>query len=466
MNKDASLTEEERFPLLTEGGRQLLHWMWEHPQAPRFNFPCGDRITLEGLERLRAYETELHSAKPGWAEGEQPGWLKHFVETCLQDVPFYRRRGGSAIDFYSLPTCQRSDLDREPWSFVPDSQPLDDLIVYTTSGTTGQPLRVLSHPVVASKYLPALRFALSKFGVTLEGGEGNVSIVTVCAQANTYTYATVSSFLEGAGYLKVNLNPNEWHDPNDRVPFLDDCNPEIYTGDPLAFVALSQLPLKTQPKALVSSAMTLLPGLQKELEDHFHCPVIDIYSMNESRLIAVRVEQSYHLIPHDLFIEILDPEGLPCAPGVRGEIVLTGGRNPFLPLLRYRTGDYAALEYVDQSPLLTNFEGRPPIFFLSNEGKIICSLDVSKAFQHLAIAQFSLHQNPDLSLLFSSYISDLLQRQVSDALQSVFGHGIRITFQQLSPTIEKGNKVIQYTSDIEPTNISQVEINYLSTSTS
>ena len=41
---DRPLTEAERFPLLTERGRKLMEWMWEHPHAPRFVGRCGDRL--------------------------------------------------------------------------------------------------------------------------------------------------------------------------------------------------------------------------------------------------------------------------------------------------------------------------------------------------------------------------------------------------------------------------------------
>jgi len=43
-------------------------------------------------------------------------------------------------------------------------------------------------------------------------------------------------------------------------------------------------------------------------------------------------------------VEIVGDSGAPLPSGEFGEIAVTGGRNPYLPLLRYRTGDFAALD--------------------------------------------------------------------------------------------------------------------------
>src|SRR4029078_593482 len=129
-----------------------------------------------------------------------------------------------------------------------------------TSGTTAKQFYILSHPEVSSMYLVKLREALRKAGVQLEGVKDRVSIITPCAQKTSLTYATISTYLDEAGYVKLNLNPNDWRNVDDATKFIEDCTPEIYTGDPISFLALAKLPLKAKPKALVSSAMTLMPA--------------------------------------------------------------------------------------------------------------------------------------------------------------------------------------------------------------
>ncbi|HEY9787314.1 MAG TPA: hypothetical protein V6D17_18125 [Candidatus Obscuribacterales bacterium] len=450
---DRPLTDEERFPLLSEAGRKLLLRLREHRHAPRFNHQCGDRLNLEAVERIRQFEIELRTTPVTWTVGQPPAWVHEFTQFCLETVPFYRTHSAGAAAFHEVGTFSRADLNREPWSFVSDSVPLDDLIYYTTSGTTGHPLKVLSHPEVSGKYLPLLKLALATRGVTLEGGEGKVSIAVVCAQSVTYTYATVSSVLGQAGTIKINLNPGQWNSPDDRQKYLDDLNPEVYSGDPLSFMELTKLPLKTRPKALVSSSMTLLPGWRQELENHFQCPVIDVYSMNECRLMAVAAEQGYVIVPHDLYVEIVDTEGRPCPPGVAGEVTVTCNRNPFLSLLRYRTGDRATLEFHGNTPVIASFEGRKPTLFVSMAGKVVNNIDVSTVLYPFPIAQFHLHQNKDRSLVLKLRGAESEREDIRKSIVKLFGRKQSLEIQDLTDKDTERGKVLQYTSDISDISI-------------
>ena len=450
----------DRFPLITESGARLLLRLEEHVHAPRFTHPGVDHLTPRGLERARKFAEELQTP-PARKHGEAPDWLTQFVAHCYRDVPIYRRHGpppralsgGVAIveGFFDIPTTDRSDLNREPWSFVPDSQSLGNLIIYNTSGTTGHPLSILTHPDTLAFYIPLLQAAVAAYGIRFDGGPDRVAIVLVCYQRKTYTYAAVSAVLDQAGFVKINLNPDDWRDPADRAKFLDDLNPEIYTGDPISFTELMQLSLAARPKALVSTAMTLTAGLKQSLEARFNCPVIDVYSMNESGPIAVSLPSSparegddeYILLQPRLYVEILDPDGLPCPPGVRGEITLSGGFNPFLPLLRYRTGDYAALEYRGTQPVLTRLEGRPPVVFRAADGRFVNNVDISIALRPLTIAQYALHQSADGSLhLHVRGAPDLASLRAT--LLDLFGQDQIVTIEAVEAFEAK---VIQYTSD-------------------
>lgn len=443
------LTDDQRFPLLTEEGRRLLKWMREHPHGPRYTAACGNRLTADYLRRVREYEAELDASLKGWPLGGLPPWLGGFVEMCFRDVPFYRRYGDPAERFADIPTLDRSLLSREIWSFVPDSLPLDDLILYATSGTTGHPLTILSHPIVGASYTPLLRSALRPNGIELKAGRGQVCCVLVGYQRQAYTYPSVTPHQDNAGHIKLNLHPDDWRSPDDPARFLDDCNPEIYTGDPIAFAELMRLPLKTRPRALISTAMMLLPALRRQLESRFGCPVLDLYSMNEAGPIAVRSPSSpdvgiYHLLQHRLYIEILDNDGEPCPPGVRGEITLTGGLNFFLPLLRYRTNDYAALDFRGAQPALTGLEGRPPVVFRGANGQWINNLDVTHALKPFALPQFTLHQSADGSVHLKLRRMAVDLDQLRAALLNLFGADQALTIEVVDSL---GDKVIQYTSE-------------------
>ena len=230
---------------------------------------------------MQAFAECQKSQRRGWKFGQTPAWVADFVERCRREVPFYRDR--LARD--PLATCSREDLRREPWAFVPDSANVSELIVYRTSGTTGNLIQIPAHPVAPARYLPLFQSALAEYGVSWVGGD-RVSLIQVAAQVRTYTFASVSSYLAGAGYAKINLNPADWSTCEHRERFFNDCSPEIVTSDPFALEQLAALPLRSRPKGILSSATLLLPALRDRLQRHFSCPVIDIYSMNETGPIA------------------------------------------------------------------------------------------------------------------------------------------------------------------------------------
>jgi phenylacetate-CoA ligase len=330
---------------------------------------------------------------------------------------------------------------------VPDSIPADRLINYRTSGTTGHPLLLASHPVVAASYLAFHKRALRRFGIELRYGRGQVGVVLVGFQQKCFTYASVTPTMDESGLAKINLHPADWRDPEDRAKYLDALAPEVYTGDPLAFHELAKLPVRATPRALLSTSMTLLPSMQQRLEDRFGCPVLDIYSMNEVGPVAVgdRKAGGHVLLQHRLYVEILNDHGQILPPGERGEVTLTGGFNFCLPLLRYRTGDYAALSFHGREPVLVGLEGRPPIRFRTMRGDWLNNIEVTHALQRFALPQFTLRQDRDGGLILRVSGMGSNENQIHNSLLELFGPGQRLIVDGVSAF---EGKTVQYTSEL------------------
>jgi phenylacetate-CoA ligase len=454
---DTPLTEKERYPLLTERSRSMLRRLQQHAHAPRWTYQCGERLDARGLADVQAFAERQRQTPPGWKFGEAPAWVAEFIERCKRDVPFYRDR----LAHDPLPTCNRDDLRRAPWDFVPDWADLSELIVYRTSGTTGNLIPVPAHPVTPARYLPLFQSALGAHGVTLVGGD-RVSLIQVAAQVRTYTFASVSSYLDGAGHAKINLHPGDWTNAEDRERFIDDCAPELITSDPFALEQLATLPLRSRPKAILTSATLLLPALRDRLQRHFGCPVIDVYSMSETGPIAfARADRSgmvsdhattdeHEILPHNLFVEILDELSQPVPPGERGEIVVTGGVNPYLPLVRYRTGDFGSLSFAREVPRLVGIERRRPVIFESADGARVNSISVTVALFRVPLPFFSLHQSRDNSLTFRTRCDAATEDNIRQALIGLFGV-TPLRVEQLPWEAAWNGKSIQYSRDAEET---------------
>lgn len=219
-------------------------------------------------------------------------------------------------------------------------------------------------------------------------------------------------------------------------------------------MALAQLNPAIRPKAMVSSAMTLHEGLRQLLQKQFKCPVYDLYSLTECRMIAVSEKPGiYQLIRPELYVEILHPDrDEAVAPGARGEITVTGGINPFLPLIRYRTGDFASLQFVAGQPCLINLEGRPPTLFLSQKRDFINHVDISRALSNFSLAGFTLHQKKDLSLDFSAWGTGVSEENLRDALSELFGKDIEMRVN-LAKEILNETKKVKYSSEINETDL-------------
>ena len=130
-----------------------------------------------------------------------------------------------------------------------------------------------------------------------------------------------------------------------------------------------------------------------------------------------------------------------------GEIVVTGGENPNLPLVRYRTGDFAALDFGGTIPRLVNFTGRRPVHFRSPSGQTVSSIDVTVGLFDIPLPFFSLHQLTGGGLTFRTRCDEATQARVEEALGELFGTGQALTIEQLPLDHVWEGKWIQYSSE-------------------
>ncbi|PKV75270.1 AMP-binding protein [Pontibacter ramchanderi] len=438
------LNDEERFPLLSD--LSFLQQLRQDAHAPRYNFRSGDRLESTHLEKVKQYAHTISHANTFWEAGEQPAWLEEYINWCIATVPFYENRPGS---FAEQPTISRSDLRAAPWDFVSRDAVLDELLVYQTSGTTGPAMDVLFDPVSQACWIPQLQSVLQQHGISLDAAPDKVAIALICSQPETLTYASLSTYLNGAGVLKINLNPADWKSPEDRLLYLQKYNPQVLTGDPFAFLDLLKIQPAICPKVLVSSAMKLTAGVRQKLEDYFACPVLDIYSLTECRMVACADGDGdrYKVIRPELYLEVFHKdEDIPLPYGERGELVITGGNNPFLPLIRYRTGDFCSLEMENGIPHLVGLEARLPVPFYTLDGEQVKNIEVSRAMMQFPLAGFKLHQANDYRLTFTGWSDEAIAQKVQEELLRIFKSGIAVDIAIHPVTALKETKVVNYSS--------------------
>jgi phenylacetate-CoA ligase len=350
------------------------------------------------------------------------------VAAWRERVPVFRRAlaGISDLerDWERVPTTSRADLARAPWEFVPEDEPLDRMVIYRTAGTTGHPITVPHHPLAVRLYEPLLEHALERHGARAAFSPGEVACFLVGAQIRTYTYAAVLAAWNEAGFAKLNIRQTEWPREGSQARYFAALAPRLFTGDPISFAEMMRLDLPGDPMALVSTSVAMSPGLKRRLAARYRAPVIDWYSLVETGPIGYVCARSselpcggapaaqplgsslgghgYHVLPPDVHVEALRPDGTACGPGERGEIAITGGRNPFAPMLRYRTGDWGRLERSpcacgDAMPRILDLEGRVPVLFRAADGTPVSTVDLSRLLREHPLLLHEFVQRSDQS---------------------------------------------------------------------
>jgi phenylacetate-CoA ligase len=445
------LTSVQRLPGLSAHGQAMLLRLRTHPAAPHFRDFSGHRLSPADLKRAR----------------QQHEWLRHaHVQSHAGDTapplwvwPWLWRHCGRVAQWPSwwqgwrgwshLPTMSRADLQSNLRRHVPLHLQGPDLLCFSTSGTTGHPIRVPSTPLAAAAYQPLHERALALHGVALEAGRGDVGMVLAGHQQRCFTYVSVNPQRGECGLVKLNLFESEWRNPDDRACYLDDLQPELISGDPVSLSELARLDMQHRPKALLSTSMSLSLGLRERLALRFSCPVVDIYSMNEAGPLAVWLEaaQGHVWLQAGMHVEILSADGQPLPEGEWGEITVTGGINPCLPLLRYRTGDHARLVMTAWGPTLRDLQGRPPVRFKAACGRWVNNVELTQSLRHFDLQRFAIHQHADLSLHMRIATTTpneaALHGQVRLALNTLLGP-LPLQIEQLLAQ----DKVRQYTSEL------------------
>jgi phenylacetate-CoA ligase len=436
----------ERFPTLSPDGQRMLDFMLSHPCAPVYRNKSGNRLLAHEVQAQRSFEREVGAAPVGWTPGAVPDWVSPFVEDVFATVPRYRALGSPPRCLVDVAPVSRADFAAGIAQFVPDHVPLDRMINFRTTGTTGHPMLLPSHPVVAARYAAYHKRALRRVGIEPVHGRGKVGVVLLGYQRHCFTYVSVTPTMDESGLAKLNLHPDDWRHPDDRARYLDALAPEIVAGDPISFAEYLKLRLTRAPRALISVSMTLLPGLRERLERRFGCPVLDIYSLNEVGPVGVFDAGlgGHLLLQPRLYVEILNRSGEPVPAGAVGEITVTGGFNFCLPLLRYRTGDFASLGFSVGGPVLLGLTGRRPVRYLAR-GNWINNIDVTHVLLPFPISHFNVHQRGDGGVVLRLARDAMsLADPARAALASLFG--LHVVSVEL---LDADGKTLQYTSDLE-----------------
>ncbi len=274
--------------------------------------------------------------------------LRLLVRHAARHVPYYRdlfRRTGldpaafrGRRDLHRIPLLEKDVLRTRADELIADNAARFKPIWHHTSGSTGTPVRFMVdrggrvHDAAATLraylwagFVPGRKVFSLKF--FMRGWAYRYSMAGRALNADTMQLGP-----ETADALWGELNR---------------LKPGFFHGYPFALVTLAVLGSKAgmvrhHPHTILSVAESLPPAVRRRLSELYGgARVFDIYSMTENCvMIAECSAGTRHVLDDYAWHELVDENGDPVDSG-RGEIVGTGYYNYAMPLIRYRTRDWA-----------------------------------------------------------------------------------------------------------------------------
>ena len=275
--------------------------------------------------------------------------LRHARDT----VPYYRERLAgldlsrplTAEVFAQLPLLRREDVQEQGVALYSSAVPAQHGAIDEgeTSGSTGRPIRFrLSALNLAFWHAFTLREHLWQcrdFSGKLAAIRGRVPP----GNSLGWGASTDSAFRTGAS-----ATFNTEHPVAEQARWLMAENPDylISVASNVQELARHCGRLGLRPSRLRevrTYGEALHPDARAEIRAAWGVPVTDMYTCREIGYMALQCprHEHYHVMAEGVYLEILDAEGHPCAPGQPGRVVLTPLHHFAMPLIRYDIGDYA-----------------------------------------------------------------------------------------------------------------------------
>ena len=325
-----------------------------HSILPRILPPIG-AIVKDVFRQLRSFE-RLPRAEQ---EGIQARQLRHLLAHAREHSPFWADRIARAgidpsremtlADLIRLPPLTRTEVQanfegmraRDPsWNEA-------DIITHSTSGSTGQPVRLEKLRWV---YRP-LYDAVTQIDHTWQGRDARRTLGvyrTKGTESDTGVWGPPSPWFGrvGRAYQRQILG----HPVEELYEALERHRPSYVFAGPTMLAALARVAQEQgRPVPQVEQFLTFSEQVTDQhralARDVFGARITDRYSSEECGWLALQCPKHdhYHAMSAVNHLEVVDDAGQPCRPGEPGRVLVTSLHSYAMPLLRYEIGDMAEL---------------------------------------------------------------------------------------------------------------------------
>ena len=184
---------------------------------------------------------------------------------------------------------------------------------------------------------------------------------------------------------------------------------------------------------------TLTDELRARCREAWGVEIVDMYSSEELGYIALQCPETghYHVLSESVLVEVLRPDGTPCAPGETGRLVVTSLHNFAMPLIRYELRDYAKLggpcRCGRNLPVLERILGRSRNMVRLPDGTMHWPMVGFHRFRDIApIRQYQLIQHSleeiEVRLVVDSAPTTDQEAQLTAVIREALGHPFALRF--------------------------------------
>lgn len=329
------------------------------PAVPLSVLPAVAWPALPGPEAARLLALQYQFARserwpPEELQRRQFTQLAALLRHAQATVPFYRERLRDwpagvppAAAFAALPRLTRAEL-QDNFASLASRAPLPahgPVRESGTSGSTGRPIRFLATPL---NDLFWRAFTLRDHLWHGRDFSGRLAAIRSRVREGLepdWGEATAGVFTTGGAVLLNTTRP-----VHEQAAWLMRENPDtlISVGSNLLELARYCRSRGLRPPRLREARSygdALHPEARDTVRAAWGVPLTDLYSCSEGGYLALQCPRHdhYHVQAEGVYLEVLDAQGQPCAPGETGRVVITPLHNYAMPLIRYEIGDNATV---------------------------------------------------------------------------------------------------------------------------
>ena len=282
--------------------------------------------------------------------------LLELLKLAYENTRFYRHSFDSVgfspgdletlEDISRLPLIDRQVISENSHDLLTRPANARDVNYVSTGGTSGMPLYFYINTDVSSTEYACLTASWKRAGYDVDITMAVLRGQMVCTEKDGLRH-TYDPILRHHFYSSFHMSEENTARYLEHISTIGPCFLHVY---PSTVANLARFMLRNgtdAPKniqAIIAESEIVYPEQRKMVEEVFRCRYFSCYGQSEKVVLAAGCEKSddYHVWPTYGYFELLDSDGNPVnTPGQRGEIVGTGFINTVMPLIRYRTGDWA-----------------------------------------------------------------------------------------------------------------------------